>query len=206
MPVKNEGKKTSEDLQFCQQYLQILEKNYSQLNLTRILELEDFYQKQFLDSVFPLGCFADWFLESKQVFDVGCGGGFPLLPLAFRLPQKKIIGLDARGKKVKAVSEIASLMKLKNVKVEHQRFEKIIFPENSLILFKAVGEMNGLLKQLRGVAMSRVIFYKGPSFASELPLRDPRAAWVRSGFINADKREAGASLMTRRYLGFEIWF
>ena len=71
---------------FAKKYLDIIETNFSGLNLTRINNFDDFYQKQVLDSIIPFQNkeltqeqFKD--MEKQIIVDVGFGGGFPILPL-----------------------------------------------------------------------------------------------------------------------------
>ena len=45
--------------------------------------------------------------EGATVIDIGCGGGFPILPLAIVRPDLKITGLDSTDKKVRYVQNTA---------------------------------------------------------------------------------------------------
>jgi len=66
--------------EFAQEYYNLLTGDLSGINLTRILDFEDFYHKQIKDSIQP-------YLESKRFqksidksaicADIGFGGGFP---------------------------------------------------------------------------------------------------------------------------------
>lgn len=58
-----------------------------------------------------------------SLLDVGTGGGFPLLPIAICCPSIRCTGLDAVGKKVKAVERIAAALELKNVRLIQERTE-----------------------------------------------------------------------------------
>lgn len=154
--------------EFSEKYLELLKGPFGGINLTRILDSEEFFTKQILDSIIPYEK-SEKFRESIEraqiILDVGFGGGFPILPLAKILPQKKFLGLEARGKKVKAVNEIAGQLDLANVQLRHQRLEEVLLNRDCFILFKAVGEIADCLKLiniLEGVR-ARVFFYKGPN-------------------------------------------
>ncbi len=57
--------------------------------------------------------------------DVGCGGGFPGIPLAILFPEVSFYLIDSIGKKIKVVNEVATALKLKNIKAEHKRAEEV---------------------------------------------------------------------------------
>lgn len=157
---------------YSDDYLNILETEFKGLNLTRILESEEFYNKQILDSVDPYMNHASirtLFDESETIVDIGFGGGFPLLPMAKLLPEKLFLGFEARGKKAIAVSRIAELLGQKNVRCFHQRLENIMFnTTKTLITFKAVGRVDKFLELVYTDKKDlKVLFYKGPSFDLE---------------------------------------
>ena len=61
--------------------------------------------------------------KNASVIDVGCGGGFPCLPLAILRPDLRILALDSTAKKVKFVEETAETLSLKGVSVLAARAE-----------------------------------------------------------------------------------
>lgn len=153
--------------EFSQKYLDLLTGEFSGINLTRIESPEEFYNKQILDSVLPeinSQVFKKALEKTGLLIDIGFGGGFPILPLAFKNPEKKFYGFDARAKKVQIVSKIAALLKLSNVKLFHQRYEEVIFDRDVVITFKAVGKVSDLLPLLKTNKTLYVFFYKGPNF------------------------------------------
>ena len=86
--------------EFAKKYLEILEGPLAGINLTRILNFDDFYHKQILDSVLPFelsDIFKKSLKNSELVIDVGFGGGFPILPLAKLLPEINFIGIETRN-------------------------------------------------------------------------------------------------------------
>ena len=58
-----------------------------------------------------------------RVLDLGCGGGFPGVPLAIAFPQVSWTLVDGRGKKITVVREIAAAVGLDNVEARHTRVE-----------------------------------------------------------------------------------
>lgn len=63
------------------------------------------------------------FRPGTTVMDVGTGGGFPGIPLAIMFPETHFYLVDSIGKKIKVVQEIASALRLENVKAEQIRVE-----------------------------------------------------------------------------------
>ena len=143
--------------EFSEKYLNLLTGEFAGINLTRITTPEEFYQKQIVDSVLPQ-------TESKVFKNVGFGGGFPILPLAFLNPDKKFIGFEARAKKATVVQKIADILGLKNVSLKHQRLETVDFDVDAMITFKGVGKVSDYLPLLRTSKTLYVFFYKGPNF------------------------------------------
>ena len=72
------------------------------MNLTAITEDTQVAKLHLLDSLTVLCC-AD--LEGKTLIDVGCGAGFPGVPLAIACPEAEITLLDSLGKRVKWLEE-----------------------------------------------------------------------------------------------------
>ena len=72
------------------------------MNLTAITEDTQVAKLHLLYSLTVLCC-AD--LRGKTLIDVGCGAGFPGVPLAIACPEAKITLLDSLGKRVKWLEE-----------------------------------------------------------------------------------------------------
>ena len=68
------------------------------MNLTGITEDEAVAKMHLLDSLTVLSA-AD--LSGKKLIDVGCGAGFPGVPLAIASPETKVTLLDSLGKRMK---------------------------------------------------------------------------------------------------------
>ena len=154
--------------QFSENYRKLLFEDFGTLNLTRISDPEEFYEKQIIDSVYPLEHYPEFkkdFEQTKLHIDVGFGGGFPLVPLAESISGMKSIGFEARRKKADAVEEIAKRLGLNDVKTYHHRIETVLIDKDATVTFKAVGKIKEFLKKVnvdQGVKV-RVYFYKGPN-------------------------------------------
>lgn len=58
------------------------------------------------------------FKDKTKILDVGCGGGFPGLPLAIFFPNVQFHLVDSIAKKIKVVAGIAEELGLKNVRAQ----------------------------------------------------------------------------------------
>lgn len=68
------------------------------MNLTGITDDKGVANLHLLDSLTVLSC-AD--LTGKSIIDVGCGAGFPGVPLAIACPEARVTLLDSLGKRMK---------------------------------------------------------------------------------------------------------
>lgn len=160
---------------FAKKYLEILEGPLAGINLTRILDFEDFYHKQILDSVLPYelsSVFKKSLQKSELVIDVGFGGGFPLVPLASLLKDQSFIGIESKNKKAEAVKIICEELGIENVRPMHGRIESFNIDIPTTIIFKAVGKIPDCLNLLKISSDSNVFFYKGPSLYEQEELKN----------------------------------
>ena len=76
------------------------------MNLTTIKEPHDIIIRHYVDSL----TVAPHIPEGATVLDIGCGGGFPCLPLALARPDLHITAIDSTEKKIRYVAETATLL------------------------------------------------------------------------------------------------
>ena len=88
------------------------------------------------------------FQPNTSVLDVGTGGGFPGIPLAILFPETQFYLIDAIGKKIKVVQEIALALGLKNVRAEQIRAEKVK-EEFDFVVSRAVTQMSQFVPWVR---------------------------------------------------------
>ena len=88
------------------------------------------------------------FKPGTTVMDLGCGGGFPGIPLAILFPEVKFHLVDSIGKKVRVATEIATAIGLKNVTFRHCRAEEEK-QKFDYVVSRAVMPLTDLLKIIR---------------------------------------------------------
>lgn len=81
---------------------ELLEKNRV-MNLTAITEPGQVARLHFLDSLTVLTMEE---LAGKRVIDVGCGGGFPGVPVAIACPEARVTLLDSLGKRMTWLGQV----------------------------------------------------------------------------------------------------
>lgn len=98
----------------------LLEKN-KVMNLTAITDPREVCIRHFADSLALLSA-CDF--GGKRVIDVGCGAGFPGLPLRLARDDFSLTLLDSLGKRVTFLSEVCATLNLSDVECLHARAEE----------------------------------------------------------------------------------
>ena len=112
-------------------YELLFEKN-KVMNLTAITDFEEVCSKHFLDSLSAVKLFGegeDWkrlsgAKKTPALIDVGCGAGFPGIPLAIFYPELQVTLLDSLQKRVFFLQEVIEKAALTNCCAFHARAEE----------------------------------------------------------------------------------
>lgn len=107
-------------IQFQKYYEMLIEKN-KVMNLTAITEWNEVVDKHFIDSI-SLVKAADLTGE-KYILDLGCGAGFPGIPLKIVFPQLKLVLLDSLNKRILFLQDVIEELGLQKVEALHGRAE-----------------------------------------------------------------------------------
>ena len=81
------------------------------MNLTAIKDEKAVILRHYVDSL----KISAHIPEGASVIDVGCGAGFPSLPLALARPDLKIVALDGTAKRIRYVAETAEMLGATNL-------------------------------------------------------------------------------------------
>ena len=105
--------------------LQVQLQSWNQkVNLTRLVDGDDFWVGQVFDSLWPLTGELQSPEQPLHWIDVGTGGGFPGLAIAIALPKARVTLLDSVGRKTAAVEAMANTLGLADrVRVRTERIE-----------------------------------------------------------------------------------
>lgn len=164
---------------FADHAMMVLEGN-RRLNLTAILDPREVAAKLYLDS-----WRATQFLPifGRTVLDLGCGAGFPSVPMALAESDTKFIALDSRRKRIEFVTESTEALGLKNLEPVWARGEEYLLSKRVHIVIarglSSVRENVRLLRKARQ-SMHDLVMLKGKSWSRELKAGEREAE--RLGF------------------------
>lgn len=105
---------------FRQYYEMLIEKN-KVMNLTAITEWDEVVDKHFIDSICLIQ--AVDLSGTKKVLDLGCGAGFPGIPLKIVFPELEIVLLDSLKKRILFLDEVIEKLSLRGIRAIHGRAE-----------------------------------------------------------------------------------
>lgn len=92
------------------------------VNLTRDVEFDVALDRQYCDSLAPLGI-EGLFPSGASLIDVGTGAGFPGLPLAVARPDLQVTLMDSLQKRLAFLEAVVKELGLTNVRLCHARAE-----------------------------------------------------------------------------------
>lgn len=136
-----------------------------QINVISRKDFENFYLHHVLHSLAISKVVK--FPDGAKVVDVGCGGGFPGIPLAVLYPQVTFYEIDSIGKKIKVVNEIANLLNLKNVNAIHSRAEEVKLKAD-FVMSRAVADMTKIINWTRHFKAKKLLLLKGGDLEEEI--------------------------------------
>lgn len=115
------------------------------------------------------------FESGARILDVGCGGGFPSVPLAIMFPDVNIVAADSIGKKitvVKGVCEAAGIGNIdaRNVRVEQigERFDYVVTRAVAQTAQLVAWVWNKIDRGQRGTLPNGMLCLKGGDLQQEL--------------------------------------
>lgn len=149
----------------------------SKINVISRKDMDCFYTHHVLHSLAVAKYIKDFLpeLDSRMqdpnqnvcIMDIGCGGGFPGIPMAIFYPQAKFLLVDSIGKKVKVAQAVADEIGLKNVTTLHQRAEEVDIKAD-LIISRAVTSLANFIPWVKGKYTEGIIYLKGGNLDKEI--------------------------------------
>lgn len=124
------------------QYKELFLEENSKHNLISKNDEKFLWEKHIYDSLSIKLFFEKYNIKNAEILDVGCGGGFPCLPMAIEFPNTKITGIDSIRKKIASVENIAQKLNLKNINLIADRVENLKNRKFDIVVSRAVADMS----------------------------------------------------------------
>ncbi len=154
------------------------------MNLTAITEPQEIVTKHYLDSVFPLT--QPYIQPGCKMIDVGCGAGFPSIPMKIARPDIQLTLLDSLQKRLTFLRRVVDHMELQQVECVHARAEegaqkKELREQYDVAVSRAVANLRVLTELCCGYIKKGGYFLalKGPN--AEQEVQEARTAITAMG-------------------------
>jgi len=136
------------------------------INVISRKDIDSLYLKHVLHSLSIAALFD--FQPGMNVIDIGCGGGFPGIPLAIFFPEVQFHMVDSINKKLNVVRAVAEATGLKNITVQHCRAEDIKDRKFDVAVSRAVAPLKDLLFWSKHL-INRNASFKSPDAGALVP-------------------------------------
>ena len=95
----------------------------SRINVISRKDMEHLYTRHILHSL-AIAKVCN-FNSGARVVDIGCGGGFPSVPLAIMFPEVEFIAVDSIAKKIRVVEGVKEGANIENLRAVNCRAEEL---------------------------------------------------------------------------------
>ncbi len=149
----------------------------SRFNLTAVRDPLDMIGRHLLDSLAVLP-----YLDGPRALDLGCGPGFPGLPLAIASATTDFTLLDSNGKKTRFAQQAVIELSLKNVRVVRARIQEYRVTQGfDTITARAFASLSDILALARPLLRrdGRLLALKGQRPDQELQASEIAASRTR---------------------------
>ncbi len=135
---------TEQNIRLFEKLTEIMLVTNQSMNITAITELEKVIPLHYADCVKV----AEYIPQNAKVLDVGCGGGYPILPLAIVRPDLQITGLDSTDKKIRYVQKTGDELGLDFKTISARAEDVAKMPDHrekyDVVIGRAVARLNVL--------------------------------------------------------------
>ncbi len=105
--------------------------------------------------------------RNSSVLDLGCGGGFPGIPLAVMFPDAHFTLCDSIGKKTIVASGVSESLGLENVVIVNARAESL-GRQFDFVVSRAVASLQDFYPWIKGRYKQHVLYLKGGDVNEEI--------------------------------------
>jgi 16S rRNA (guanine527-N7)-methyltransferase len=97
-------------------YIDLFKKYNEKINLISNNDVQVLFEKHIFDSL-AFNLFYEKYTKNKnlKLLDIGCGGGFPSLPISLFYKNIDVVALDSINKKINFIKETKEKLELKNI-------------------------------------------------------------------------------------------
>ncbi len=124
------------------------------INVISRKDIDSLYEKHVLHSL-SIAAMCN-FADGANIIDLGCGGGFPGIPLAIFFPNVKFHLVDSINKKITVVQNVAESIGLTNVTTQHSRVEDIKDRKVDFVISRAVAPLKDLWQWSKPLINKRI--------------------------------------------------
>jgi len=171
-------------------------------NLTRIVDEDDAIIKHYLDSLLPINLLEN----NKKLIDIGCGGGFPSIPIKILRKDLSITAIDSVKKKINFINLMKNQLNFENFNGIHTRIEDLAhnleFREQfDYAISRAVAPLNTIIEYSAPFLKNGgyIISYKGNNYEEELKNSENALKKLNCSIENIEKYYI-SELDTYRYV------
>ena len=156
----------------------------AKINVVSRKDFEQLYLRHVLHSLAIAKVCA--FESGARILDVGCGGGFPSVPLAILFPETHFTAVDSIRKKITVVEGVASALGLKNIDPRSLRAETLT-ERYDYAVSRAVTAMPEFVRWVwdkiergqRGTLPNGILYLKGGDLTEELAATNKKMGTLR---------------------------
>ena len=141
------------------------------INLTAIINEEEFLVKHFIDSL----TIEQYVADGERIIDIGTGAGFPGIPLKIANPYQKITLIDSINKKLNVIRDISKKIGIEDLEIIHTRAEDLAIKKEyresyDFAITRAVSKLCTIVEYMLPFVKlgGKAICMKGPNIEEEL--------------------------------------